>query len=113
MRVSLNDFPVVEELSNGAKHCFEEYFGDLRNSDFSRNVKGNVLGFFKAFLKQTNKSCKMQYFALFSFGLLTLLFPCISESCIGIKIKLNFYFHTSLWCLKWFYEGLKGLHKTF
>ena len=24
------------------------------------------------------------------------------------KIKLNFYFHTSL-----FYEGLKGLHKTF
>ena len=22
------------------------------------------------------------------------------------KIKLNFYFHTSLWCLKRFYEGL-------
>ena len=29
------------------------------------------------------------------------------------KIKLNLYFHTSLWCLKRFYEGLKGLHKTF
>ena len=29
------------------------------------------------------------------------------------NIKLNFYFHTSLWCLKRFYEGLKGLHKTF
>ena len=37
---------------------------------------------------------------------LTLLAPCISESCIKIKINLNFYFHTSLWCLK-------GLHKTF
>ena len=24
------------------------------------------------------------------------------------KIKLNFYFLTSLWCLKRFYEGLKG-----
>ena len=24
------------------------------------------------------------------------------------KIKLNFYFHSSLWCLKRFYEGLKG-----
>ena len=24
------------------------------------------------------------------------------------KIKLNFYFHTSLWCLKRFYEGLKA-----
>ena len=29
------------------------------------------------------------------------------------KIKLNFYFHLSLWCLEKFYEGLKGLHKTF
>ena len=29
------------------------------------------------------------------------------------KIKLNFYFLTSLWCLKRFYEGLKGLHKNF
>ena len=27
--------------------------------------------------------------------------------------NLNFYFHTSLWCLKRFYEGLKSLHKTF
>ena len=29
------------------------------------------------------------------------------------KIYLNFYFYTSLWGLKRFYEGLKGLHKTF
>ena len=29
------------------------------------------------------------------------------------KIKFNFYFHTSLWCVKRFYEGLEGLHKTF
>ena len=28
------------------------------------------------------------------------------------NINLNFYFHTSLWCLKWFYEDLKDL-KTF
>ena len=38
---------------------------------------------------------------------LTLLVPCISESCIEMKIKLNFYFRTSLWGLKRFYEGLK------
>ena len=44
---------------------------------------------------------------------LTLKDPFISESCIEIKIELSFYFHTSLWCLKRFYEGLKGLHKTF
>ena len=36
---------------------------------------------------------------------LTLNVPCISESRIEIKIKLNFYFHTSLWYLKKFYEG--------
>ena len=47
------------------------------------------------------------------FNVLTLKDPIISESCIEIKIELNFYFHTSLWCLKRFYEGLKGLHKTF
>ena len=29
------------------------------------------------------------------------------------KINLNFDFHTSLWCLKRFYEGLKGLYKPF
>ena len=39
--------------------------------------------------------------------------PWISESCIKIKINVDFYFHTSLWCLERFYEGLQGLHKTF
>ena len=29
------------------------------------------------------------------------------------KIKLNFYFRTSLWCLIRFYEDLKGLIKPF
>ena len=47
------------------------------------------------------------------YGFLTLKDPFISESCIEIKIELNFYFHTSLWCLKRFYEGLKGLYKNF
>ena len=36
--------------------------------------------------------------------------PFISESCIEIKIELNFPCHNSLWCLKRFYEGP---HKTF
>ena len=37
---------------------------------------------------------------------LTLKDPVISESCIEIKIKLNFYFHMSLCCLKRFHESL-------
>ena len=28
-------------------------------------------------------------------------------------VEKKFYFHTSSWCLKRFYEALKGLHKTF
>ena len=44
---------------------------------------------------------------------LALNVPCISEGCIEIRIKLNFYFHTSLWCLKRFYEGFYDLDKTF
>ena len=39
--------------------------------------------------------------------------PCISKSCTKIKINLKFYFNFSSWCLKKFYEGLWGLHKTF
>ena len=39
--------------------------------------------------------------------------PCRPDIERGEKINLNFYFHASLWCLKRFYEGLKGLHKTF
>ena len=45
--------------------------------------------------------------------ILTLKDPLFSESWIEIKIKLNFYFPTSLWCLKRFHEGLKGLYETF
>ena len=39
--------------------------------------------------------------------------PSIFENCIKTKINLNFYLHTHLWCLKRFYDGFKGLHKTF
>ena len=42
-------------------------------------------------------------------GYLTLLVPIPDEEK---KINWNFYFHTSLWCVKRFYEGLIGLHKT-
>ena len=45
------------------------------------------------------------HFGNFQILQLTLEDPFISESCIKIKIELNF-FHTSLWCLKRFYEGL-------
>ena len=40
--------------------------------------------------------------------MLTLKDLFISESCIEVKIELNFCFHTALWCLKRFYEGLSG-----
>ena len=52
-------------------------------------------------------------FQMIQTSTLTLPVTCIFQSCIEIKIKLNFYFHNSLWCLKSFYEDLKGLHKTF
>ena len=34
--------------------------------------------------------------------------PCLLNSGRREKIMLNFYFHTSLWWLKRFYEGLRG-----
>ena len=44
---------------------------------------------------------------------LTLKDPLIFESCIEIKIKLTFYFHTSLWCLKRIMKAFKALIKPF
>ena len=44
---------------------------------------------------------------------LTFPAPYILEGCSKINVSLNLYFHTSLWFLKRFYEGLSGLHKTF
>ena len=41
-----------------------------------------------------------------------MMFAIFNPSCHDPgreKINLNFYFHTSFWCLKRFYEGLKGL----
>ena len=55
---------------------------------------------------------KYVFFKMFSYSymqfssLLTLKDPFISESCTEIRIELNFYFHTSLWSVKRFYEGL-------
>ena len=40
-------------------------------------------------------------------------YPSRPDSERREKINLHFYFHTYLWCLKRFYESLKGLHKTF
>ena len=42
------------------------------------------------------------------FQYLTLPAPILDEEK---KINLNFYFHTSLWCLRRFYEGLKAFIK--
>ena len=66
------------------------------------NLSANCLSVFDHFVKM----------ALQGLNLLKLS-PRILESWIKIKINLNFYFHTSLWCLKRFYEDLKGLQKTF
>ena len=42
---------------------------------------------------------------------LTLPATSISQSYIKKNINSNFYFHTSLWRLKRFYQGLKGVFK--
>ena len=87
-----------------------------------RSASGTVFGFVFVSQSTFNNSfirLKIDYSDsvlsnIRSFGhvicILILPVPCISESCIEIKIQFNFYFHTSLRCLKRFYEGL---HKTF
>ena len=52
-------------------------------------------------------------FPLLSYKCLTLPAPSISESYIKIKINLNFYFDTSLWCPKGFMKAFKDSIKPF
>ena len=72
-----------------ARNRFNNYCRILEITEIKGNVATKWISFFVVNLK-----------------ILSLSDPCISERCIKIKIKSNFHFHTSLWCLK-------GLHETF
>ena len=67
-----------------------------------------------------------QNFCTFPGGKKSIIYLCFQELAILFhfnpshpnhgrreKTDLNFYFNTPLWCFKRFYDGLKGLHKTF
>ena len=41
------------------------------------------------------------------------LYNAFLKDCIEIKIKLNFYYHTSLWCLKGFMKTFKAFTEPF
>ena len=82
--------------------CIYVYTKDVLNTFWNSNIKIRLvqrivynlfshllLRFFLTNLRE------MQINLMF----LILSDPCISESCIKIKINLNVYFRTSLWCL--------------
>ena len=80
-----------EELLKIASDLYEDALGKIAHND------------------KTDESAEQVWliFLIFPAGkTLTLYASCISESRIKMKIKLNFCFHTSLSCLKSFYEGL-------
>ena len=94
----------------------------LRSVAFSKELQPATLlkvallnGYFPRFLNCTNGiiSRNASHLTEIISNILALSDPSISESCIQMKINLNFYFDTSLWCLKRLYEGLYGLHKIF
>ena len=64
---------------------------------------GGSYHFFVTRHDRVNRSCAVQNFLFYILAL-----P-VSNPGEEKKNKLNVYFHTSLWCLKKFYEGLKGL----
>ena len=77
-------------------------WANIRNETFCSKVVGSTL----------LKTIPSIYETLLCYTV-TLKDPLISESCIEIKIELNFYFHTSLWCLKRFTKALKAFIKPF
>ena len=51
------------------------------------------------------RQCHATYF----FVVVIVINPSRPNPRRRVKIKLSSYVHTSLWCLKRFYEGLKGI----
>ena len=64
--------------------------------------------------KNVNNSWRSVNFSkVASWGVFHVFNPSRPDPGRREKINLNFYLHTSLQCLRRFYEGLKGRHKTF
>ena len=96
---SLNEIDKIKESNKNAKNTIIEHL--------------NINSFRKMFIFTEEIILMLDLFllcksklVLFETTFLTLSAPRISENCINIKINVNFYFHTSLLCLKWFYDGL-------
>ena len=97
--------PVKKFPKNGLKKYFFKRFTysimavkPFRRTIFCKtftNLKSNV-----KYIISQGFIARLPFKSIFS---LTLKDPFISESFIEIKVELNFYFHTSLWCLKMFY----------
>ena len=109
-------------------NCFSMFSicKDLKNI-IQKSVKSNYTSFFSIYKKITKyipcrrmkrqmnnkgtKTMSVKTFWCFScctehISTLILPTPCISEGYSKIKINLSFYFQTSLWYRKRFYEGL-------
>ena len=86
-----------------------------KNSQYGHFLRSVILQFTSKAIIFSTFDCfnPLMHVSKWSDTFLTFPASCFSKSCIKIKINLNFYFHTSLWCRKRFHEGLKGLQKTF
>ena len=89
--------------------CFWNYL-----SAFSIQVLSSLLGWFISMHMRQSSEVAVKWVVCWKnlnlkvliHYLATLPAPCISETCTNIKINLNFYFHTFLWCFKRFYEWI-------
>ena len=81
---------------------------------FEHYQRVNELGW-RAAWNMSSSGCWDKHFIAYSGSkqILTFPVPCIIESCIEIKIKLNFYFHTSLGASKSFRKAFKAFIKPF
>ena len=82
---------------------------DVRNGDSDSSLtaankatEGNISSHAVFLWAQINQMFQIVTFT----NKLTYPALCIYGSCIKTKMNFYFFFHSSLWCLKRFYEGL-------
>ena len=114
-----------KELLRLNKKHFSSFIKDFQLSKIVSDLRVHLYGKNKCYDSLNNKSIEkrlrrnesVKFNDNMKTGqILTLQIPINpSRPNLGWREKINliFYFYTSLWYLKKFYEGVKGLHKTF
>ena len=101
LRNSYKELIICTNHPNVLIHTFQKRWSFISGCFFTVSIlkKDAITGYFLKITILRQIFCRILLSAKKSWIILTLPASRIWKSCINLKVNLNFYFHTSLWCL--------------